>query len=62
MANRNQPDLPDPCSFVLICPICEAGPMTYAKRVEGMAICVCETCETMLSVPDDALRKRARRA
>jgi hypothetical protein len=55
--NPSESDLPDPCSIVIECPICKAGPMTYARRVEGVAICVCMECETTLSVPDDALRR-----
>ena len=31
--------------------------MSYTKRVEGVSICICEECETTLSVPDEALRR-----
>ena len=33
--------------------------MTFARHVEGVAICICETCETTLSVPEAALQRRA---
>lgn len=47
-------DTPDPCFAVPFCPICRVGQMRMTYRTSRLAICVCMSCETSLSVPDTA--------
>ena len=56
--------LPDPCEIIPKCPICLSGPLTVARRMKDMDLCLCERCGTSLSVPHDAweLRRRAEQA
>ncbi len=47
---------PDPCFAVPFCPICRVGQMRMTYRTSRLAICVCISCDTTLSVPDTAWR------
>ena len=51
-------DLPEPSEFVRVCPICLASPLTHARRLKDMDICLCERCGTSLTVPHEAWRIR----
>lgn len=48
------PGFPDPCFVVPFCPICRVGQMRMTYRTARVAVCVCMSCETSLSVPDTA--------
>lgn len=53
------PNFPDPCFVVPFCPICRVGQMRMTYRTARVAVCVCMSCETSLSVPDTAWDKAA---
>ena len=52
------PDLPDPSEFIKVCPVCEAGPLKFARRLYRLDICLCDTCGASLNVPHSAWRIR----
>jgi hypothetical protein len=52
----NPDDEPAESSEVVpLCPICDAGEMVLTRRLHHMHLCVCLTCGTTLSVPEEAL-------
>ena len=54
-------DVLEPCDVVPRCPICGISPMRLAPRMERMTVCICMSCDTSLSVPNEALQLYQRR-
>ena len=51
----------DPCEILPHCPICPAGLMAASTHLRDLYVCVCLTCGTTLSVPDEAMKQLRRR-
>jgi hypothetical protein len=44
----------EPRRIFELCPVCQSGPMRSVYHYRGMTICVCQRCQTAVSVPDEA--------
>jgi hypothetical protein len=53
--------VPEPCEVIPLCPICGIGAMRLARRMERMTVCICMSCDTSLSVPNEALQQYQQR-
>jgi hypothetical protein len=57
MSRMARASTPDPCHIIDPCPVCKGGPMcTMYDKPSNITICICVTCGTSVSVPEDAWR------
>ncbi len=51
-------DVRDPSEAIPVCPVCLSGPLKFSRRMRDLDICICESCETSMTVPHEAWKKR----